>query len=98
MMQTEDPIRAHLRISGQVQGVGYRHHLRQKALELGLTGWCRNVPSGQVEAEVFGTPHAVDALIQWCHQGPPLAQVTQVETQDMPGSEAALSPTFEIRR
>ncbi len=67
-----------LLISGQVQGVGYRAAMVDKALELGITGWVRNRRSGSVEALVCGSAEAVDAIVAWAHAGPPLARVESV--------------------
>lgn len=71
---------AQLRITGRVQGVSYRASTRAAALELRLAGWVRNEPDGSVTAWAQG-PHAeVEALIAWCHEGPPYASVKAVET------------------
>lgn len=68
-----------LRIHGLVQGVGYRHALRQQALALGLTGWVRNHHDGSVEALISGAPAAVAALRAWAGQGPALARVSRID-------------------
>jgi acylphosphatase len=73
------PITRHLRIHGTVQGVWYRESMRQEAEQLDVTGWVRNRFDGSVEALVQGTPHAVEAIIEWCKRGPERAQVTRVE-------------------
>ena len=78
------PTRVHLHIVGKVQGVGYRAATQQKATTLGLRGWVRNLPDGSVEAQAQGPAHAVQALVQWCHQGPPLAAVSAVEVRTLP--------------
>lgn len=67
-----------VRISGRVHGVGYRDWARHKAASLGLSGWVRNLPTGEVEA-VFGGPAAtVEAMLAACRRGPPLARVDAV--------------------
>ena len=71
-------IRAHLFVSGRVQGVWYRGSTKQQADDLGLTGWVRNCESGQVEIVVEGADDAVDKLIAWCRAGPSMARVTDV--------------------
>ena len=53
-----------LRITGQVQGVGYRLWMTRTAASLGLRGWVRNRTDGSVEALVTGTPEAVAAMIE----------------------------------
>jgi acylphosphatase len=69
----------HLVITGLVQGVWYRESLREAADALGVTGWVRNRQDGSVEAMVQGESDRVDALIEWCRRGPPLARVRAVE-------------------
>lgn len=65
----------HLLIHGRVQGVGYRAFLEREALERRLSGWTRNLRSGEVEAVVAGQADAVEALIAACRRGPPGARV-----------------------
>lgn len=77
-------MRLNLRISGTVQGVGYRDAARHEAERLGLAGWVRNHKDGLVEAKVEGTAEAVQAFADWCWHGPPGAAVTKVEVRDEP--------------
>ena len=79
-MQNSDLQRAHVRVSGQVQGVFFRDSTRQKAEELGLAGWVRNVPDGQVEALFEGPSEKVEAMVRWCEEGPQHAWVKNVDT------------------
>ncbi|AFZ43834.1 acylphosphatase [Halothece sp. PCC 7418] len=74
-------VRAHVYISGKVQGVGYRLSTQSEAVKLGIKGWVRNVFDGSVEAVFEGEPKAVDQMIQWCHQGPPAAVVRDVQVE-----------------
>jgi acylphosphatase len=74
-------IRAHVWISGRVQGVFFRAHTKELADELGLTGWVRNLPDGRVEAVFEGEEDAVKEAIEWCKRGPPLASVEKVEVR-----------------
>ena len=69
----------HVIISGRVQGVWYRAGTKQKAQELGLTGWVKNTVDGNVEAVFEGDESMVDEMVAWCRVGPPLAQVTNVK-------------------
>ncbi|MDJ0735462.1 MAG: acylphosphatase [Nostocaceae cyanobacterium] len=71
-------IRAHVFISGRVQGVGYRFATVETASQLGLSGWVRNLTDGRVEAVFEGWHDTVEEIIRWCHQGPPAAVVKDV--------------------
>ncbi len=72
-------VRAHVWVSGRVQGVFFRACAEDEAQAAGVAGWVRNTRDGRVEA-VFEGPHAaVETLIRWCHRGPPSAVVTGVE-------------------
>ncbi|MEM3403315.1 MAG: acylphosphatase [Nitrososphaeria archaeon] len=73
-------VRAHLFISGRVQGVFYRDSMRRKAIEYQVFGWVRNLPDGRVEAILEGDSSQVDKIIEWCKKGPPYAQVDRVES------------------
>lgn len=83
-----------LRISGRVQGVGFRYSMAGEAERLGVTGWVRNRRDGTVEAVVDGAPDAVSAIIAWARRGPPGARVTEVEVAEAEGSYAR----FESRQ
>ncbi len=72
-------VRAHVYISGRVQGVFFRANTRRVAKSLGLKGFVRNLPDGRVEAVFEGEEEAVKRAIEWCHRGPPLARVDKVE-------------------
>lgn len=69
-------------ISGQVQGVGFRFGCKDRARELGLRGWIRNELDGTVALHVEGPDEAVQSLLDWCRQGPPGAQVSDVRVTD----------------
>lgn len=73
--------RAHLFISGRVQGVNFRYYTRQEALTKGVKGWVRNLWDGRVEAVFQGEELTVRDLVDWCHTGPPSARVDKVEVQ-----------------
>jgi acylphosphatase len=72
-------ISVHLKITGRVQGVGYRESMRMVAQALDVTGWVKNRADGSVEAIVQGDEPMVERLIAWCHNGPPGANVQFVE-------------------
>jgi acylphosphatase len=78
-----------LRITGLVQGVGYRAAFLREAERLGLSGWVRNRLDGSVEALVAGDTAALDAITQWARRGPALAQVDAVKTEDAGDADAA---------
>jgi len=67
-----------LRITGQVQGVGYRLWATRTAASLGLRGWVRNRRDGSVEALVIGRPEDVAAMVEAAHKGPPGARVAEL--------------------
>lgn len=74
-------IRAHVRVSGRVQGVFFRSETRDKAVKLGITGWVRNLSDGRVEAVFEGEEERVKEIIEFCKRGPPGAKVTSVEVK-----------------
>ena len=73
--------RAHLNITGRVQGFWYRASTQAKAEELGLTGWVRNCADGSVELAAEGERAVLVALIAWAHDGPPGARVQAVDVR-----------------
>jgi len=72
-------VRAHIWITGYVQGVFFRHSMAQRARSQVLVGWVRNLPDGRVEAVIEGEEDAVRSLVEWSHAGPPHATVERVE-------------------
>ncbi len=78
--------RAHVFISGHVQGVYFRAETRNLARRLGLTGWVRNLWDGRVEAVFEGEPQTVERMIQWCWRGPEGAAVENVEVRYEPAT------------
>ncbi len=80
-------VRAHLIISGRVQGVWYRASARDEARNIGLVGWVKNLHNGNVEAVAEGSKESIEQFIRWCHEGPPHAKVkeVQVDWQDPTG-------------
>ena len=65
-------------VRGRVQGVFFRASAAQRASELGLRGYARNLADGTVEVLAAGGEEAVDTLCAWLHQGPPAARVDAV--------------------
>jgi acylphosphatase len=74
-----EPVRRRVRISGRVQGVGFRESCRHEARRLGVAGTVRNLGDGSVEAVFEGAAPAVDRMIEWCHRGPRSADVRHVD-------------------
>ncbi len=72
-------LRAHVFVSGRVQGVSFRWYTQRQAQELKLTGWVRNLWDGRVEAIFEGPEKAVRAAVAWCHTGASPARVDKVE-------------------
>ena len=71
--------RAHVYVTGYVQGVFFRHSMAKRARDLGVSGWVRNLGDGRVEAVIEGEESDVGAIVDWCHSGPPHATVERVE-------------------
>jgi len=74
--------RVHAIVRGRVQGVFFRDYTRHKALELGLSGWVRNLPDRTVETVFEGDAEKVGEMLEWLHSGSPLAEVSGVESRD----------------
>jgi acylphosphatase len=72
-------VRAHVFVSGRVQGVFFRFETRRLARRLGLAGWVGNRRDGRVEAVFEGEKEAVERMIEFCGKGPSGARVTNVE-------------------
>lgn len=74
----DEMVRAHVRVTGRVQGVWFRRSAAEEARSLGLAGWVRNA-GDDVEAVFEGPRAAVERAVQWCHAGPPNAHVELVD-------------------
>ncbi|WP_040606506.1 acylphosphatase [Oceanicola sp. S124] len=88
-------ITCRVRITGRVQGVGFRAWTREAALSRGVTGWVRNRPGGAVEALLHGPEAHVGAVLQDLRRGPAFARVDLVEHRPAPDVRPE---GFEIRR
>lgn len=90
-----DRTRAHVFVSGKVQGVGFRATTRREASQHGVDGWVRNLADGRVEAIFEGPEDAVEEMIEFCHEGSRAARVEDVEVSySLPEGEDG----FEVRR
>jgi len=70
--------RAHVRLFGRVQGVGFRYSAGDEARRRRLTGWVRNLDSGGVEGVFEGPRASVEDMLRWCNEGPPGAYVREL--------------------
>ena len=86
--------RAHAFVTGRVQGVYFRATTRDRAREVGVDGWVKNLADGRVEAVFEGAEEDVETLVEFCHEGSPSASVEDVAVEygDPDGLEG-----FEIR-
>lgn len=85
-------------VSGKVQGVGYRNFAVRVARELQLTGWVRNLPDGRVEALASGPDVRLNRFVAELRIGPPRAEVTGVDVQEVAkGASDAKIEGFHIR-
>lgn len=92
----DEPVARTIVVRGRVQGVGFRASCRHRATALGVAGWARNLPDGSVQVWAVGPAAAVDHLVTWCAQGPPLAHVTDVQVADGPAPTGAVTG-FAVR-
>ena len=70
-------------VSGRVQGVSFRYFTRQEARRLGLVGWVKNLPTGEVEVRVAGAPEALEAFRRRLRQGPPAGRVDDLVESEL---------------
>ena len=87
--------RAHVFVSGKVQGVFFRSGVRSKANILRLTGWVRNIPDGRLEAVFEGEKEDVEEMVKFCREGPHGSFVENLNVKFEPASGKFAS--FEIR-
>ena len=87
----------HVRISGHVQGVGFRWFVREEARRLGLSGWVTNLPDGEVEVKAGGEGTSLQRLRRALEVGPTGAEVSGVADIADPATDSLPYP-FTIRR
>ena len=87
--------RAHVFVTGRVQGVSYRANTRDAARDAGVDGWVKNLDDGRVEAVFEGEEENVERLVEWCHEGSPAADVESVDVEYGDPEEVS---GFEVRR
>jgi acylphosphatase len=84
-----------IRVGGRVQGVFFRASAKEVADQLGVKGFVRNEPSGEVYMEAEAEEEILKRFVEWCHQGPVRARVTVV---DITEGQLTGTSTFEIHR
>ncbi|MFQ6049499.1 MAG: acylphosphatase [Candidatus Paceibacterales bacterium] len=77
----EEKIRAHIFVSGKVQGVFFRENTQKKAQTLEITGWVRNLEDSRVEAVFEGEKEKVEKMVNWAKRGPLFARVNDLEVE-----------------
>jgi acylphosphatase len=87
-------MRAHVLVRGIVQGVGYRYFVLDRAVSLGLTGFVRNLFSGEVEVEAEGDRSLIEEFIKEVKVGPRAAHVTDLKIEWLTCKESYSS--FEV--
>ena len=83
-----------MRITGAVQGVGFRYLVQRRARSLGVAGWVRNEQAGMVAAAFEGPRDLVESMVDWCRRGPAGARVDGIEVVWLEPADAS---DFEIR-
>jgi acylphosphatase len=85
-----------VRISGRVQGVGFRAWTVEEARRRDLSGWVRNTPNGDVEALFSGPAATVDAMVELCRRGPQSAHVDRVSVEVSPPVQGPFKVRYGI--
>ena len=88
-------IARHFRVRGRVQGVGYRYFARENALRLGVCGYVRNLPGGDVEVHAEAEPEVLDRFLVELKRGPAFSGVADVEQEA--AAVTGQYSTFQIR-
>ncbi len=90
-----EKVRAHIFVSGRVQGVFFRDSARREVLKLGIGGWVRNLEDGRVEAVFEGEKEKVEEMVKWVKMGPIFARVDKIEVEQQ--EYRGEFKSFEIR-
>lgn len=93
-----DADRLHARISGRVQGVGFRWFVREEARRLGLAGWVKNLPNGDLELVAEGPAATLESFARTIAKGPPGARVELVHRLPTAAGMDSLPSPFAIER
>ena len=81
MAKASGLVRAHVRVHGEVQNVGFRFHTHRKAASAGLTGWIKNANDTQVEIMFEGDKKKIEECIESCRRGPLFSKVEEIEVE-----------------
>lgn len=84
-------------VQGRVQGVGYRFFVEGTARQMGIAGWVRNEPNGDVRILAHIPPQFKEAFLAALRQGPPASRVRDVRVRTMPDDGSVPLGAFEIR-
>jgi len=80
----DEKIRYEIRVTGRVQGVGFRWSTVREAQNQGITGYVKNLTDGSVHIDAQGSAEQLDAFVEWCRKGPGLSFVESVIVDTMP--------------
>lgn len=86
----------HIYLSGKVQGVSFRFHAHERARDLKIRGFVRNLEDGRVEVVAHGSTEHIAKFVEWLRKGPPAAHVEKVEMFDV--DHVPKAEFFYIRR
>jgi len=73
-----------IRISGRVQGVGFRYSTREVANIFSIYGFVKNQSDGSVYIEAEGSDESINAFLAWCKEGPPRSRIDNVSVMEGP--------------
>jgi acylphosphatase len=87
----------HILVQGFVQGVGFRHFVAQTARRLGVSGWVRNLPGGEVEVLAGLPPGTRERFLAALQQGPPASRVDGLQVTRADADETVAGSGFHVR-
>ena len=87
---------AEIRVTGRVQGVGFRYFTMNAAMPLQLKGWVKNMPDGSVLIRAAGSEAAMTSFREAVRQGPSFGRVDQMEEKALSAEEAAALVPFQV--
>jgi acylphosphatase len=84
----------HMLIAGKVQGIFYRAFIKEQAEKLNLSGWVKNLPTGEVEIVLEGSQEDIKKMTKICKTGHPQARVDKMTKEDKNKKECTSFVTF----